>query len=50
MDAQSLVIRTVKVMSYDDLNKAHAARAAKDQAVADKGKGKRGRKRKVFAR
>jgi hypothetical protein len=44
---RSLVIGTAKVMSYEDLDKARAARAAKD---ADKGKEKRGRKRKVSAR
>ena len=37
-------------MSYEDLDKARAARAAKDKALADKGKGKRGRKRKESAR
>jgi hypothetical protein len=36
-------------MSYEDLDTARAARAAKDSAAAEKGKGKgkRGRKRKV---
>jgi hypothetical protein len=43
---RSLVI----VMSYEDLDTARAARAAKDKAVAEKGKGKRCRKRKVPAR
>jgi len=46
------VIGTAKVMSYEDLDKARAARAAraaKEKAIADKGKGKRGRKRKVSA-
>jgi len=47
---RSLVIGTAKVMSYEDLDKARAARAAKDKAAAEKGKGKRGRKRKVSAR
>jgi len=37
-------------MSYKDLDTARAARAAKDKAAAEKGKGKRGRKRKVPAR
>lgn len=45
-----LVIGTAKVISYEDLDKARAARAAKEKATADKGKGKRGRKRKVSAR
>jgi hypothetical protein len=46
---QLLVIRKAKVMSYEDLDTARAARAAKDSAAAEKGKGKgkRGRKRKV---
>lgn len=33
-------------MGYEDLEEARAKRAAKEQATADKGKGKRGRKRK----
>lgn len=37
-------------MNYKDLVKARAERTAKDKAAADKGKGKRGRKRKVSAR
>jgi hypothetical protein len=37
-------------MSYEDLNKARAARAAKNEAAAHKGKVKRGRKRKVLVR
>ena len=37
-------------MSYEDLDRARAARAAKEKAAADKGKGKRGRKRKVSVR
>jgi hypothetical protein len=44
------VIGTAKVMSYEGLDKARAARAAKDKAAPDKGEGKRGRKRKVSAR
>lgn len=37
-------------MSYEDLDKTRAARAAKDKAAADKSRGKRGRKRKLSAR
>ena len=33
-------------MSYEDLEEAGAKRAAKEKATADKGRGKRGRKRK----
>jgi hypothetical protein len=47
---RSLVIGKAKVMSYEDLDTARAARVAKDKAAAEKGKGKRGRKRKVPAR
>jgi hypothetical protein len=47
---RSLVIGKAKVMSYEDLDIARAARKAKDKAAAEKGKGKRGRKRKVPAR
>jgi hypothetical protein len=47
---RSLVIGKAKVMSYEDLDIARAARTAKDKAAAEKGKGKRGRKRKVPAR
>jgi hypothetical protein len=47
---RSLVIRTAKVIEYKDLVKARANCTAKDEAAADKGKGKRGRKRKVSAR
>jgi hypothetical protein len=36
-------------MSYKDLDKARVARAAKNKAAADKGTGKRGRKRKSAA-
>lgn len=36
-------------MSYEDLDKARVARAAKDKAAADKGTSKRGRKRKSTA-
>ena len=39
-----------KIMSYEDLSKARAARIAKDKAAADKGKGKCGCKRKVSPR
>jgi hypothetical protein len=41
---------TAKVIEYKDLVKAHADRTAKDEAAANKGKGKRGRKRKVSTR
>ncbi|KAE9373844.1 hypothetical protein N431DRAFT_407564 [Stipitochalara longipes BDJ] len=40
---QSLVLGKAKVMSFEDIEVARAARAAKDVI---KGKGKRGRKRK----
>ena len=42
---KSVVLGTAKVMSYEDLEKARANRAAKEQAKA-KGSRKRGRKRK----
>jgi hypothetical protein len=38
------------VRSYEDLDKARAARAAKEKAAADNGKGNRGLKRKISAR
>ena len=41
---KSVVLGKAKVMSYEDLEEARAKRAAKEQAMA--GKGKRGRKRK----
>lgn len=44
---RSLLIGTAKVMSYENLDKAGVARAAKDKAAADKAKGRRGRKRKA---
>lgn len=44
-----LVIGQAKVISYEDLNKARVARAAKDKAAAVKGTSKRGRKRKASA-
>lgn len=47
---RSLVIGTAKVMSYEDLDKARAARVAKDEVVANKGKRKRSRQRKVLGR
>jgi hypothetical protein len=47
---RSLVIGKAKVMSYEVLDTARATRAAKDKAAAEKGKGKRSRKRKVPAR
>jgi hypothetical protein len=40
------VLGKAKVISYKDLKEARAKRAAKDKATADKGKGKRGCKRK----
>src|SRR6266498_4672551 len=43
---KSLVLGTAKVMSFEDIEVARAARAAKDVV---KGKGKRGRKRKSAA-
>tara|TARA_R110002003_G_scaffold1611_1_gene23287 strand:+ start:171 stop:1004 length:834 start_codon:yes stop_codon:yes gene_type:complete len=46
---RSLVIGTAKVMTWEDLDNARTARAAKDKATAERGKGKRGRKRKVSA-
>jgi hypothetical protein len=46
----SLVIKKVKVISYDDLDIARAAQTAKDKAAAEKGKEKCSRKRKVLAR
>ncbi|KAF2022767.1 hypothetical protein EK21DRAFT_119410 [Setomelanomma holmii] len=47
---RSLVIGRAKVMSYEDLDIARAARTAKEKTAAEKGKGKRGRKHKVPAR
>jgi DDE superfamily endonuclease len=44
---KSVVLGKAKVMSYEDLEEARAKRAAKEQAMA--GKGKRGRKRKNLA-
>ena len=41
---RSVVLGKAKVMSYEDLEEARTKRAAKEQAIA--GKGKRGRKRK----
>jgi hypothetical protein len=43
---RSVVVGKAKVMSFEDIEVARAARAAKD---AIKGKGKRGRKRKSAA-
>ncbi|PMD22059.1 hypothetical protein NA56DRAFT_645267 [Hyaloscypha hepaticicola] len=43
---KSLVLGTAKVMSFEDIEVARAARAAKE---AIKGQGKRGRKRKSAA-
>jgi hypothetical protein len=47
---RSLVIGKAKVVKWEDLDKARAARAARDKAATGKSKGKRGRKRKVSAR
>jgi hypothetical protein len=47
---RSLVIGTAKVIGWEDLERARTDRAVKDKAAVDKGKGKRGRKRKVSAR
>jgi hypothetical protein len=46
---RSLIIGRAKVMSYEDLDKARVARAAKDKTAADKGTSKRGRKRESTA-
>ena len=46
---RSVVLGKAKVMSYEDLEEARAKRAAKEKATADKGKGKRGHKRKTPA-
>jgi hypothetical protein len=46
---KSLMLGKAKVMSYEDLEKARAKRAAKERAAAEKGKGKRGRKCKAPA-
>jgi hypothetical protein len=43
---KSVVLGTVKVMSYKDLEEARAKRAEQDTAKEAKGKSKRGRKRK----
>jgi hypothetical protein len=43
---KSVVLGKAKVMSFEDLEEARVKRAVKDKATADKGKGKRGRKRK----
>jgi hypothetical protein len=44
-----VVLGKANVMSYEDLEEARAKRAAKEEAKAIKGKGKRGRKRKGAA-
>jgi hypothetical protein len=44
---KSLVLGKAKVMSYEDLQEARAKRAEKEAAKEAKGKGKRGRKRKM---
>ncbi|KAI1665637.1 DDE superfamily endonuclease [Pyrenophora tritici-repentis] len=46
---RSLVIGTAKVMKWEDLERVRVERLAKDKAAVEKGKGKRGRKRKVSA-
>ena len=44
--AKSKILGTARVMSYEDLEKARAERAAKEAEKAATGKKKRGRKRK----
>jgi hypothetical protein len=44
---RSVVLGKAKVMSFEDIEVARAARASKDEVI--KGKGKRGRKRKNAA-
>jgi hypothetical protein len=44
-----LVIGTAKVIEWEDLERARTDRVVKDKAAADKGKGKRGCKRKASA-
>ena len=46
---RSVVLGKAKVMSYEDLEEARAKRATKEKAIGDKGRGKRGRKRKCPA-
>jgi transposase len=41
-----IVLGRAKVMEYEDLEEAQAKRTAQEKAAAEKGKGKRGRKRK----
>lgn len=41
---KSVILGKVKVLSYEDIEKVRAKRAAKEEAIV--GKGKRGRKRK----
>jgi len=44
-----VVLGKAKVISYKDLKEARAKRVAKEKAIAAKGKGKRGYKRKSSA-
>lgn len=44
---RSVVLGKAKVMSYEDLEEARAKRTAKEKAVAERGKAKRGRKREA---
>ncbi len=46
---RSVILSKTKVMSYEDLEEARAKRVAKEKATGDKGRGKRGRKRKCRA-
>ena len=46
---RSVVLGKAKVMSYEDLKEAEEKRDGKDKAKAAKGKGKRGRPRKIAA-
>ena len=43
---RAVVLEKAKMMSYEDLEEARAKRAAKEKATVEKGRGKRGRKRK----
>jgi hypothetical protein len=42
-----IVLGKAKVMGYEDLEEAQAKRTAQEKAAAERGKGKRGRKRKA---
>lgn len=46
---KSVVLGTGRIISYKDLKEARVKRAEKDAAKEAKGKGKRGRKRKIVA-